>query len=456
MASLSFLTRFLTVIGRVSGRCQWTIRATKGRPNHIEMGSVFWSIGPLRVYLARLPIASNRLSQEQHLSIPAQIPAHSTRVLHIAGWYPGPWSKIEGNFVQAHVRLFLKEARGSAIVVQVRRSQETWFKLRMLEPEEGVQGSYLLTKMPVGRLTEFLSSLLLVFALVRARAWRFDVLHFHIAYPLLIHVDYWHWIFRKPVIISEHWSAYHYNFNLSDDSRALAALRRPFQHGFPVLAVSGALLNDIRRFSRCDDLRGCVIPNVVPIHGARATENDIPVLFCVGRWVEIKDPMPMLLGLSQLRLSGTLFELVIGGFGPLIEPMKMLVANSSLADCTSFLGELTKAQIADQLGKSDGYLFSSKYETFSVACAEALGAGVPLIGPQIPAISEYATRADWQRVETRDAEGWAHAAKEFLRRISACEFDRAAIARRAAIRFSSERIRSAYREILDTEVSSNN
>jgi glycosyltransferase involved in cell wall biosynthesis len=373
----------------------------------------------------------------------------SRGILHIAGWYPGPWSAIEGNFIQSHLQLFLREAAGSAIVVQVRTTAEEWLKLRLLALEDGVRGHYLLTRLRPGKVTEAISTLLLLFALLRARAWRFDALHFHIAYPLLVHVRLWKWLFRKPIIISEHWSAYHRNFNLPERSKALVALRRPFQHRFPVLAVSRALLDDVRRFAQRSDFAGYVIPNHVPLHGASEPGNRVPVFFCVSRWVEIKNPMPMLAGMAEAATSGARFELVIGGFGDLIEPMKAFVATSILADRTRFTGSMTKTEIAAQLGRSDGYIFSSLYETFSVACAEALGAGVPLIGPQIPAIAEYAGNGDWEMVETRTADGWARATTSLLQRISAGDFDRRAIAARAAKRFSPEAIRAAYRQVLD-------
>jgi glycosyltransferase involved in cell wall biosynthesis len=374
--------------------------------------------------------------------------ASPARVLHIAGWYPGPWNKIEANFIQDHVHLFLEQVPGEAIVVQVRNDSDHWLKFHLLELDGGVRGHYLLTRLPPGRLTEGLCTLLLLFALVRARAWRFDLLHFHIAYPLLIHVRWWRWLFRRPIIISEHWSAYHYNFNLPVDSKALARMRRPFQRSFPVVAVSRSLLDDIRNFAKRCDFVGHVVPNYVPLHGAVEPKNAVPVLFCVNRWVDIKDPMPMLAGLAAAVANGARFELVIGGFGVLLEPMRAFVAASGLATCTRFVGTMTKTEIATQLRRSDGYLFSSHYETFSVACAEALGAGVPLIGPHIPAIAEYAGDGDWEVVESRDGAGWESAVWSFLRRNSEGGFDRLAIAGRAAKRFSPEAIVIGYQGVL--------
>lgn len=277
------------------------------------------------------------------------------------------------------------------------------------------------------------------------RAWRFKALHFHIAYPLLIHSRFWRWIFRKPIVISEHWSAYHYKFYLPEGARALTHMRRPFQQGDPVLAVSGALLADIRAFAERDDFKGFVLPNVVPLHGAAEGARDVPVLFAVNRWVSVKNPLPMLDGLRRAKEAGVEFNLVIVGYGELIKEMTDFVETSALNGRTYFTGKMTKPEIAAQLAISDGYLFSSNYETFSIACAEALGAGVPLIGPHIPAIAEYAGPQERVEVADRTPEAWQDAITRFVETWAQGEWDHAAIARHAEAQFSPARLRDAYR-----------
>ena len=371
------------------------------------------------------------------------------RILHIANWYPNPWDEIEGNFVRDHIKVFNEVSEGTTIVVQVRQQDGVLLNWKRLKLNPGVWGYFLFTRFSPGKITEAMTALLLLFALFRSRVWRFDVLHFHIAYPLLALVRWWHWLVRKPVLITEHWTAYHFNFNLPENAKGLHGLRRPFERGFPVLAVSQALLNDIRKFARRDDFPGYVIPNVVPLHGAHNNRNPAPVLFSVMRWVPRKNPMPMLEGLARAAAAGEHFELVLGGFGEMIEPMKAFVAQSELAGRTRFLGKMTKQQIARQLATSDGYLFNSNYETFSVACAEALGAGVPLIGPPLSAIAEYAGPDDWQQVETRDAKGWEEAVRSFLSKYHRAEFDSKAIAKRAEDHFAPMVLRAGYAAVLD-------
>jgi len=374
-------------------------------------------------------------------------------ILHIANWYPNPWDNIEGNFVRDQIAVFRQELPAEVVVVQVRPTAGRWPQFARPALEGGARGYILHAPVrPGSKVLEWLLTLLLVSVLLRERAWRFEALHFHIAYPLLIQARFWRWIFRKPIVISEHWSAYHYKFHLPEGARALAYMRRPFQQGDPVLAVSESLLTDIRAFAQKDDFKGFVLPNVVPLHGVSngtiESGRDVPVLFAVNRWAPIKNPMPMLDGLNRAAEAGLAFDLVIGGFGLMIKEMKGFIETSALRGRTTFTGKLTKPQIAARLAQSDGYLFSSDYETFSIACAEALGAGVPLIGPHIAAIAEYAGPEDWVEIPQRDAESWQASIDDFVDRWHRADWDRPAIAQRAQMRFSEAELRLRYRQAM--------
>jgi glycosyltransferase involved in cell wall biosynthesis len=377
----------------------------------------------------------------------------SLRILHVANWYPNPWNDLEGNFISRQIQSFCDEIPGDAVVVQVRYHPSAIARFHRVYLVGGVPGYFLLTSFGrSGRLSTLLSTLLLLIILVRHRFWRFSALHFHIANPLLSHVGVWKYFVRKPVFISEHWSAYHYNFYLPEDSTKLEPLRRPFHHHYPLLAVSQALINDIQLFAKTKQFPAYVMPNIVPLHGASSNTNSIVRLFTVNRWVPIKDPMPMLEGLALAMSAGEHFELIIGGGGGLLEQMIDFISNSQLKNSTKFLGWMDKDQIAAELSRSDGYLFSSRYETFSIACAEALGAGVPLIGPIIPAIAEYADYSEWEQVQGRTAINWKMSIVRFLERLKNNDFDSLRIASNCEKHFAPKLLREHYRFIVDRHV----
>lgn len=382
------------------------------------------------------------------ISITKKTRDKSPKVLHIANWFPNPWNDLEGLFVRDQIDLFNEVTNSSTIAVQVRNHTSNRLLLRQVELGRDTQGYYLLTKFKSGLATRILTTALLLIALTKVRFWRFDVVHFHIAYPLLSYPSFLRFFLRRPMLVSEHWSAYHFNFYLPSDSKSLTPLRRPFSSRIPVLAVSQALLNDIYRFSCRNDYKGYVIPNTFPLHGYSEKFNTVPIIFAVNCWTEIKNPIPMLEGLILAAESGSRFHLVLGGYGPLFATIKAKVQDSSLAMCTTVFEKMTKSQIAEQLARANGYLFSSHYETFSIACAEALGAGVPLLGPELPAIAEYATPEDWFKVEDGDAKSWEAAIKGFLIALNSGKYRGHDIAERAAKRFSKSAVQSAYRAAL--------
>jgi glycosyltransferase involved in cell wall biosynthesis len=90
-------------------------------------------------------------------------------------------------------------------------------------------------------------------------------------------------------------------------------------------------------------------------------------------------------------------------------------------------------------------LFPSDYETFSIASAEALVSGIPLVGPHNPAIAEYAVSEDSIEVASRKAVGWHDAVLSFVDSWARSPCERSGISRRAREKFSETRLRALYR-----------
>ncbi len=375
-------------------------------------------------------------------------------VLHIAGWYPNPYGgQTEGIFIRNQIDLFSEVIDADLVVVQVRVGDNFFPCYKHLKFENGADGHFLFTRFSNGsKISNFLNTLLLQYVLLRKRAWRYRIFHFHIAIPNLLHVGVWGKFWRKKIIISEHWSAYHFNFSLQENVDNLKLLRQPFQYGFPTLVVSESLGRDIRRFSSRNDFAIDIIPNAVPRNAYRERkQNHVPSLFTANRWVKIKNPIPMLKGLANSISRGNLFYLHIGGDGVLLQEMKDFVLSSSLANFTIFYGWMTPTQISERLKYSDGLIYNSYYETFSIACAQALCAGVPLIGPDIPAICEYTSEANRVSVLGHTSQHWSDAIKQFTLRYNSGGFDPFQISKIACHRFDPELIKQSYKAILKRE-----
>ncbi len=371
-------------------------------------------------------------------------------VLHITNWYPNPWHAVEGIFVRDQFREFSQVTNARLVNVQVRPSRR-WFELRHIRYSDNESGYYLMTKITKSKVLECLTTLLLLLVLYKEKPNRYDMMHVHIAYPLLIHYHLWKFIIKCKVIISEHWSAYHFNFYLPTNTPKLNGIKNIFRHNIAVVAVSEALLNDIRRFSGTHSFPSFVLPNVIDTENFHFQptyrHSEVPCFFAVNVWRAVKDPFPLLLAVARIVEKGLKLRLLIGGFGPLLSDMREFVNANGLEEHIAFLGPMDKEAIADTLLHCDAYLYSSKYETFSIACAQALCCGVPLIGPAIPAIQEYAGPDEAVTIPKNSPEEWLPGIERFL--VERAKYNRERISSKFSRRFSIENFKHQYLRILE-------
>jgi len=371
------------------------------------------------------------------------------KILHITNWYPNPWHSLEGVFVRDQYRVYRELSEGKLLNVQVRESPRLFACKRIAYSDDEI-GYYIFTRIKSTKFIELLTTCLLLWVFVKESANAYRVINFHIAYPLLIHFRWWKFFVTPKIIISEHWSAYHQNFHLPKNSPKLDGIKNIFRHRLPVIAVSTSLLEDIRDFSGTSDFRGYVVPNYIDLDTfffrTSTTESSAPRFFMVNIWRTIKNPFPLLDAFENLGRMGQDFILSIGGFGPLMDKMKPYADKSGLTGRIEFLGEMSKQDIARQLSVSDAYLYSSQYETFSIACAQALCSGVPLIGPPIPAIQEYTAKEDMIVVVENTLSGWTTALLKFMQEGSA--FDHKRISVKYHEYFSPVRLQSCYNAII--------
>jgi len=155
----------------------------------------------------------------------------------------------------------------------------------------------------------------------------------------------------------------------------------------------------------------------------------------------------MLEGFAKLHHEKLDFKLLLGGYGEELEKMKSFIEEQGFSGKVAFLGKMTKKQIATTLQKSDAYLFSSTYETFSVVCAQALMCGVLLIGPRLSAIEEYADSSAYVALEENNVKEWIENIKSFIKHKDS--YNREEIAFKANAYLSNENIAKHYKEILD-------
>ncbi len=323
------------------------------------------------------------------------------KVLHITNWYPNAINRNEAKWIKAHIDS-LKPHVEKQYVFHLDLGKGR-FTFRSTKKHSLKQLILRVPGLPWVAIEIFSSLLVFVFLLTTRVNRRYDVINFHIAYPNL---TYWHLIKRWigiPVVITEHWSAYHFNFGVKGE---LPRIRRIFQQKLPVIAISQALGNDIKAFSKSTfDLY--VVPNIVHSKFFRISNRNATRIknrfFMVGQWKSPKRPMLVIEAVKLLHLSNPAVNLRIGGYGPLLSEMEECAkANPGIV----FLGALNSDQIADEMGKAAAYLHPSDYETFSVVCAEAITSGCPVIASNVGGIKEFITERNGILVQENTTEAF--------------------------------------------------
>lgn len=369
-------------------------------------------------------------------------PVNKIKVLHITYWYPNRRNKLEALFIKNHVNSLLPRVEHQYLYhFQVSYSDRFYLNTRRVSQNQSV--FQLLGPIPWW-LVEILSFMGMSFLLF-VKAKKYDVVNIHIAYPLL---TYFHllkkWI-KKPIVITEHWSGYHFNFGVK---KALPRAKRIFKHDLPCIAVSQSLLMDIRKFSGVALSKSIVLPNVVDVKvfNRHPYPTDVKTFFMVSNWKWPKRPEVIINAFFDFIQTDEYsnYKLRIGGAGVQLEEMKKLIESLKINASVTILGPLRPEVIAREMNECTAFLHCSEYETFSVVCAEALSCGVPVVASEVGGIPEFVDIKNGILVKNNAVQEW-HLA---LRKFAQSHFDCSKISAEAQKKFSMEGVGLRYSNFL--------
>jgi L-malate glycosyltransferase len=367
------------------------------------------------------------------------------RVLHITSWYPNEKNQKEALWIQRHVGALDPYCDNEIIHLGITPSHQWSFQKKSFPHLRQI-----IFEVKTSRwfLIEFLTSVFLVFYIIRLSVNRkFDILNFHIAYPLLVTWGALSRFIKIPAVITEHWSAYHLNFNM-DNGDKLGRIKRIFHHGLPLITVSKALKTDIAKFSGNPDIKSYVVPNVIDknifSHRPQSYSPKRMVFLAVSYWKYPKNPLILLQAFKAFHQENKGSELRIGGFGPLYDEVRQQIQTLQLNDAVVLLGSLTSTEISQEMNQASAFLHCSGYETFSVVCAESLACGTPVIASDVGGIKELIAEDNGILVSNNTVIEW----REAMQRFQTSRFDRVKISQNAVNRFSAEAVGNTYYNIL--------
>ena len=136
------------------------------------------------------------------------------KVFHLTYWYPTRRNIHEAVWIRRHIEALATEVAGQYVYhLEIRQGRKFAFNR---DTEHGHYTSFRFSGPMPWWVIEILSSMG-AFYLLTFKARHYDIINIHIAYPLL---TYFHWMKRwvtRPVVITEHWSGYHFNFGVKKE-----------------------------------------------------------------------------------------------------------------------------------------------------------------------------------------------------------------------------------------------
>jgi glycosyltransferase involved in cell wall biosynthesis len=156
----------------------------------------------------------------------------------------------------------------------------------------------------------------------------------------------------------------------------------------------------------------------------------------------VKNPDVLIEAFADLLNEFPDSKLILGGSGELIPTMKNLVNELKLNEAVTFLGNLSRQEVATTLARIDAYCQSSNYETFSIICVEALAVGRPVIATKIGGMVDFIDETNGILVPEPTKEAWFNAMKKMI--LAYDQFDLEKISSEICNRYNSKTISTLY------------
>lgn len=174
-----------------------------------------------------------------------------------------------------------------------------------------------------------------------------------------------------------------------------------------------------------------------------------------GRLTREKGVLRLLQAFAEVHKLLPDTELAAAGDGPMMAELQEERKNLGIEDCVHFMGNVKNEQLPQMYADADCFVLPSEYETFSVACIEAMSCGLPVIATRCGGPEEFVDETNGMLVPVKDAAALADAMKKI--RQDSFRYDRGKIEAAAVEKYGGDalarRLTEIYKGILSGESS---
>lgn len=364
------------------------------------------------------------------------------RALHITPWFPKKGKTLEGIFIAEHIKALNTHCDNKVLHIEFGTKKKT-----ETDTFETIKVDRLTLK-PLFDKWIFKEKLAYksIVKYLKANHQKFDVINFHITYPNAIYINKIVKLFPNiKFCMTEHWSAYHTEFNLPKNNKGRKRIENIFNNSIPLFTVSNALGKDIQNFIGNTNRSFEVIPNCIntDVFKYKTKVKTQEFIFAsINNWSVMKNPIVLINAFSILQKSYDNVKLVLDGDGVLIKEMKQLVLDLKLESFVDFKGRISKTEVVDVLQQSNVYCQSSNYETFSAICIESLATGTPVIATKIGGMVDFINDTNGILVNDLEVNSWFNALEKMY--LNYNQYNKKQIAEDCKSKFNSKAVGELY------------
>jgi len=381
-------------------------------------------------------------------------------ILFLASWYPNKVTPSNGNFIQKHAEAVSKHCNVFVLHIIPRKQTEKIVIETVVNnnvSETIVYYKKITSKIPfINHILKFLSRRKanhLGFQEILRISTKIDLVHLNVCFPAGIFALHLKNKYKKPYIISEHWTAF-----LDSDPINFNAIEQYFvnkinRNAEMLCPVSNDLKKALQKIAPNQDYT--IIPNVVDTKIFRPNKpttnrGKVRILHLSNLKDEHKNITGIINVIKKLSNNRTDFVLTIAGDGDPEKYQKEIAQLNIPTGVILFKGKKTTTEVAQLMSQHDCFLLFSNYENLPCVIVECLTMGLPVIATNVGGVSEMINDANGFVIEAKDE-------NELLRKLNVLidsinKYDNAKIAESAKAIYSYEIVGQqffdAYKKVL--------
>ncbi len=311
-------------------------------------------------------------------------------------WYPNREDPQFGIFIKKHVKAIGQNNRISVLYVHSTKNIKANYEV-IINEESGVSEIVVYFKKNVSvfgkiiNLFRYLSGIIIGIRLLKKNSPKPDIIHSYILTRTAVLAWFLSRSKKIPFVISEQWSGFLTGRFLTGHSL------KKFVTIFLVGRASGISSVSTFLFKRMNEcgLKNSnyhVIPNIIesPVKTLPSSKKNYVYILMVADLVdEIKNISGLIRAVNSLNTTID-FQVHIIGRGPDEEHLKRIADSLGLLNRKVFFeGLKTNEEVYQFLCISDFLVMNSRYETFSLICAEAMSCGKPVLATRCGGPNEF-------------------------------------------------------------------